>query len=67
MGTEFGKTMEHIVFSIRSAGREPYNQLCGYLKTGDKTCITRTGDARSLGKELDRGQLQQYLILLIRK
>lgn len=53
--------MEHIVASIRSAGYEPYDQLYGYLKTGDETYITRTGDARRQIKELDRGQLAQYI------
>lgn len=58
---EFENIMEHIVASIRSAGYEPYDQLYGYLKTGDETYITRTGDARRLVKQLDRGQLQQYV------
>ena len=47
--------------SIRSAGYEPYDQLYGYLKTGDETYITRTGDARNLIKTLDRGKLQVYV------
>ena len=58
---EFENIMEHIVASIRSAGYEPYDQLYGYLKTGDETYITRTGDARRLVKQLDCGQLQQYV------
>lgn len=61
METEFEKIMEHIVSSIRSAGYEPYDQLYGYLKTGDETYITRTGDARRLVKQLDREQLQRYV------
>lgn len=61
MATEFEKIMEHIVASIRSAGYEPYDQFYGYLKTGDESYITRTGDARRLVKELDREQLQQYV------
>lgn len=61
MKIEFEGIMEHIVASIRSAGYEPYDQLYGYLKTGDETYITRTGDARRQIKELDRGQLAQYI------
>ena len=61
MEIEFENIMEHIVASIRSAGYEPYDQLYGYLKTGDETYITRTGDARRLVKELDREQLQKYI------
>lgn len=61
MGTEFEKIMEHIVVSIRSAGYEPYDQLYGYLKTGNEAYITRTGDARRLVKELDRERLQKHV------
>ena len=61
MATEFENIMEHIVASIRSAGYEPYDQLYGYLKTGDETYITRTGDARSMIKTLDRSQLQRFV------
>ena len=61
MATEFENIMEHIVDSIRSAGYEPYDQLYGYLKTGDETYITRTGDARNLIKTLDRNRLQEFV------
>ena len=61
MEIEFENIMEHIVASIRSAGYEPYDQLYGYLKTGDETYITRTGDARRLVREMDRERLQQYV------
>lgn len=62
---DFEKTMEHIVTSIRAAGYEPYDQLYGYLKTGDETYITRTGDARNLIKTLERGQLRGYVDTLL--
>lgn len=62
---DFEKAMEHIVISIRTAGYEPYDQLYGYLKTGDETYITRTGDARNLIKTLERGQLQGYVDTLL--
>ena len=61
MGIDFESTMEHIVDSIRTAGYEPYDQLYGYLKTGDETYITRIGHARSLVKMLDRDQMQCYV------
>lgn len=64
MATEFENIMEHIVASIRSAGYEPYDQLYGYLKTGDETYITRTGDARNLIKTLDRNRLQEFVDIL---
>ena len=58
---EFENIMEHIVASIRSAGYEPYDQLYGYLKTGEETYITRTGDARNLIKTIERSHLQRYV------
>lgn len=61
MEIEFENIMEHIVASIRSAGYEPYDQLYGYLKTGDETYITRTGNARKQIKELEHDQLEQYV------
>lgn len=61
MEIEFENIMEHIVASIRSAGYEPYDQLYGYLKTGDETYITRTGDARNIIKTIDRKQLQRFV------
>lgn len=61
MEIEFKNIMEHIVASIRSAGYEPYDQLYDYLKTGDETYITRTGDARNLIKTLDRNRLQEFV------
>lgn len=48
MEIEFENIMDHIVESIRAAGYEPYDQLYGYMKTGDETYITRSGDARKL-------------------
>lgn len=60
METNFENIMAHIVASIRAAGYEPYDQLYGYLKTGDDTYITRTGDARNLIKKLERNQVQCF-------
>ena len=57
----FEETMELIVASIRSAGYEPYDQLYGYVKTGDETYITRSGDARKLIKDLDRNRVQSFV------
>ena len=67
METEFENIIAHIVDSIRSAGYEPYDQIYGYLKTGDETYITRTGDARNLIKMLDRTRLQRFVDTLCAK
>lgn len=39
MEIEFENIMDHIVESIRAAGYEPYDQLYGYMKTGDETYV----------------------------
>lgn len=57
----FEETMEQIVAAIRSAGYEPYDQLYGYVKTGDETYITRAGDARKLIKELDMDRVRCFV------
>ena len=57
----FEETMEQIVAAIRSAGYEPYDQLYGYVKTGDETYITRAGDARKLIKELDSNRVRRFV------
>lgn len=59
---DFENTVKHIIESIRSAGYEPNDQLYAYLSTGNENYITRTGDARSLVKQLDRERLQQYVV-----
>ena len=66
MELDFEKTMEHIVASIHAAGFDPYAQLYGYLKTGDDTYITRTGEARYIIKTIDRDQLRKYVDMLKR-
>lgn len=60
----FEETMEQIVDSLLSAGYEPYDQIYGYLKTGDETYITRVGDARKLIKELDRNKVWCFVATL---
>ncbi len=58
---EFEKTMEQITDSIRKAGYNPYDQITGYLITGDDSYITRVGNARELIRTLDKSQIKQYI------
>ena len=51
-----------IVNAIKGAGYDPYEQLVGYLKTGQDYYITRSNDARSLIKTLDRDKLEKYVL-----
>ena len=57
---DFKQKIEHIVFALREAGYDPYEQLYAYLHTGNDTYITRKGDARSLVSELDQEQILDY-------
>ena len=56
--------LEHIAQSIKTAGFDPYEQMTGYIRTGDARYITRTGNARELIKELDRCVLKEYAAYL---
>ena len=58
---EFENKMHSIIASMKSAGYNPFDQLTGYLQTGDDNFITRTGDARALIRTLDKAQIAEYL------
>lgn len=57
----FHETISEIVSAIKEAGYDPYEQLMGYLKTGQEYYITRTRNARTLIKNLEPERLQQYV------
>lgn len=52
--------MERIIAGIRKAGYDPYNQLTGYIETGNKAFITRTDGARELILSLSTEQIKEY-------
>ena len=56
--------LEHIAQSIKTAGLDPYEQITGYIRTGEDRYITRTGNARERIKELDRRVLKEYAAYL---
>ena len=56
--------LEGIANSIKSAGLDPYEQITGYIRTGNDRYITRTGNAREQIKELDRRILKEYAAYL---
>lgn len=60
MDRQTHEKLEHIAQSLRDAGYDPYEQLMGYIKTGDATYITRRGDARTLINSIPMAQVQQY-------
>lgn len=57
----FVKTMVHIESAIKDAGYDPYEQLVGYLQTGQDYYITRRENARVLIKTIDRCKLDRYV------
>lgn len=61
MERDFIEMMEHIVASIREAGLKPYDQLYGYVETGDPIYITRRGNARELIQKLSKEDIARYI------
>ncbi len=57
----FEETMERIIAGIKKAGYSPYDQLIGYVTTGQESYITRTDGARELILKLDREDIGAYL------
>lgn len=56
--------LEHIAQSLRDAGYDPYEQLIGYIKTGDAAYITRKGDARALIQDIPIKQVERFVEVL---
>ena len=59
--------LDEIAESIRMAGFNPYEQIFGFLRTGNERYITRTGNAREMIRQIDRKTLKQYASYLKEK
>ena len=57
----FQQTIGEIVMALKTAGYSPYDQLTGYLQTGDVRYITRTNGARQKVMGLDKAMIAEYL------
>ena len=66
MDTEFITAMEKIISSIKAAGYDPYEQLTGYITTGEPHYITRTGNARDMIQSLDKLKVKSYVLRMKR-
>ena len=55
------ETLYHIADSIRETGNDPYDQLLGYISTGDVTYITRRNNARELIQTVDKKDVKQFI------
>lgn len=54
---EFENRILDVISFMEKAGYDPLVQFTGYLQTGNDTFITRTGDARSIVRSLDKEQI----------
>ena len=61
MKNQFYANIELVESAILDAGYVPYDQLYGFLLTGNSAYITRKDNARSIAENLDRELLRQYL------
>ncbi len=59
--SEFESILAEVVSSLKRAGYDPYEQINGYLKTGNDLFITRSGNAREKIQKLDKQELERYL------
>ena len=64
---EFNTIMEHIISALKQNGYDPYEQLLGYITTGESYYITRKGNARELIGGLDLLMLKSYVLQMNQK
>lgn len=55
------KLLEEVIVALRDARYSPYDQLEGYMQTGDASYITRVGGARDKIINISRERIKEYL------
>ena len=63
MEDRFLRDMKIVEWAIREAGFVPYDQLYGYVQTGNSLYITRRNNAREIVMKMDREKIWRYLQL----
>ena len=63
---EISNVMGQIVKAICDAGFNPYDQLYGYVETGNIMYITRRDNAREKIQALSKEEIKSYLKLIRR-
>lgn len=58
---EFENLIHKVIVAMEEAGYDPVAQFTGYLQTGDETFITRSGEARTTVRLLNKEQIADYL------
>ena len=61
MSWSSGKIWILLFQHLKEAGYDPYEQLEGYVQTGQDYYITRINDARNLIKNVERDMLLKYV------
>lgn len=59
--SDFSVSMEIVISALKEKGYNPYDQLYGYVHTGNPIYITQHGDAREIIQELDKSEIRQYI------
>ena len=57
----FMAAISEVYLAIKEAGYEPYDQLTGYVRTGNDQYITRRRNARKIVTDMDPEMIKQYL------
>lgn len=61
LDTSFLEDMAKIISALHGAGFDPYDQLTGFVRTGNPQYITRSGGARELVQKLDAQHIRTFL------
>ena len=61
LDNEFMAAMSEVYMAPQEAGYEPFDQLTGYVRTGNDQYITRRHNARKIVTEMDPEMIKQYL------
>ena len=57
----FNEAIIIVIDALKKAGYNPYDQLYGYVSTGELSYITRQGNAREIIAQLDMNDLRDFL------
>ena len=63
MENRFLADMKIVERAIREAGFVPYDQLYGYVQTGNRLYITRKHNARQIVVQMDSDMIRRYVNL----
>lgn len=58
----FEATMMKIINALEKKGYEPYDQIIGYLETGESNYITRSDGARDMIQSLDKTRIRRFIM-----